>query len=936
MLRFCASSNAQTTDHPGWAFSEKLGAFTGCPLSALSAESRSMYETIRLAYLAVTIGTLRGTAGSLSRLCPPLAIVRCCDPFTLELSAADRVTGGCEVNGFLGDLGEWPGKRDDQDRRHPAVWHMLDVAAAAELIVASGPLRRLPQGWQRGIVFLIALHDCGKISKAFRDQIESRRPPPEHCRHWQLSLQMLLRLDGVLAEVLGGDDVPREVLYAAVAGHHGRPPAKDMGAIGRKQLAQIGPSAMAAGRAWIEMLAPLFADASLEGMSEAEAKRLSWQVSGTTVLADWIGSNSDWFPFAEPEPSVAEYWEIARRQALVALGKAGLMQSQPSDPSPRVLIGGDLRPMQAAVAEVSLPVGPCLALIEDATGAGKTEAALILAQRMIVAGKARGLYFALPTMATSEAMFSRMRPMLRRLFQGKPSLALLHGKRALSGSFTEVRGAQGGRLEDAACATWIADDRRLSLLAEIGVGTIDQALMAILPTRFNTLRLAALAGQVLIVDEAHSYDPYMEVELQSLLQFHAALGGSAIVMTATLPKAMREGYVKAFQRGLGSVVPVELPKDYPALSVIGANSASQPVDPHPATCRRIDIKRLPDAASALALLKTASGQGAACLWVRNAVDDAIAAVTALRAEGIEAELLHARFAMSDRIEIETRVLERFGKQGLARDGCVLVATQVVESSLDMDFDLMISDLAPIGALIQRAGRLWRHMDLRPAELRPVPGPSLHVVMPDPGEVTEARWLHHVLDAGAWVYPLDVQWRTARALAEAGAIVAPEGLRDLIEAVHGSDPAPVPKALERAEVERLGRANAEVGQARHHILKLSQGFAAVENIFSDESFPTRLGEKQMTLILTRRSPSGLVSWAEDPWPVRAQALSEVQMSFVKYQKTGLEAAQGCAEVAAFTQGWKDWERATRAVAVVREDGVICEGLRYDRAAGLQTT
>jgi CRISPR-associated endonuclease/helicase Cas3 len=839
------------------------------------------------------------------------------------------------MNGFLGALGQWPGKRDDQDRRHPAVWHMLDVAAAAELIVASGPLSRLPQGWQRGIVFLIALHDCGKISQAFRAQIETRCPPPEHCRHWQLSLQMLLRLDEVLAGFLGGEEVPREVLYAAVAGHHGRPPARDMGAIGRKQLEQIGPAAMAAGRDWIELLAPLFAGASLAGISEAEAKRLSWLVSGTTVQADWIGSNTDWFPVTGPEPSVAKYWEIARGQAQVALGKAGLLQSQPANPSPQDLIGGNLRPMQAAVAAVVLPDGPCLALIEDATGAGKTEAALILAQRMITAGKAGGLFFALPTMATSEAMFSRMRPMLRRLFQGEPSLALLHGKRALSENFTQVRGAQGGRPEDAACAAWIADDRRLSLLAEIGVGTIDQALMAVLPTRFNTLRMVALAGRVLIVDEAHSYDPYMEVELQALLRFHAAFGGSAIVMTATLPKAMREGYVQAFQRGLGAVVPVELPNAYPALSMIGAHSATRAVDPHPATCRRIDITRLPDAASALALLKTASGQGAACLWVRNAVDDAIAAVTALRAEGIEAELLHARFAMCDRMDIESRVLGRFGKQGAGREGRVLVATQVVESSLDLDFDLIISDLAPIGALIQRAGRLWRHMDLRPAERRPVSGPSLHVVMPDPGEVTEARWLHHVLEAGAWVYPLDLQWRTARSLVEVGAIVAPEGLRDLIEAVHGADPAPVPKALARAEDENFGRAMAEAGQARHHILKLPQGFGAVENIFSDESFPTRLGEKQMTLILTRRGPSGLVLWAEDPWPVRAQALSEVQMSFVKYKKTGLEAAQGAAEIAAFTQGWKDWERATRAVAVVGEGGRICEGLRYDRENGLQT-
>ena len=132
--------------------------------------------------------------------CPLLVIVTCCGPFTLDLRAAAGVTGGYGMTGVLGALGDWPGKRDDQDRRHPAVWHMLDVAATAEILVASGPLRRFPQGWQRAIVFLIALHDCGKISQAFRNQIETRRPPPEDCRHWQLSLHMRLRLD----EVLGG------------------------------------------------------------------------------------------------------------------------------------------------------------------------------------------------------------------------------------------------------------------------------------------------------------------------------------------------------------------------------------------------------------------------------------------------------------------------------------------------------------------------------------------------------------------------------------------------------------------------------------------------------------------------------------------------------------------------------------------------------------
>ena len=667
---------------------------------------------------------------------------------------------------------DWPGKSDAEGRTHAALWHMLDVAAAAQKLILQGPLAALPAPCRNAILFLIALHDCGKISNEFRDQIEKGKIPTDHSRHWRLS-DVILRLnDALVARHLGGDPVPREILYAAVSGHHGRPPLRE----GRRglhyQKQAIGSEALADTAALIEALAPIFTPASLDGVTEAEARRLSWLVSGLTVEADWIGSNSEWFPFTKPDLELNHYWTKAQRQAVEALACAGLRQSRPSSELlPEALVGGALRPMQAAVAGVALPAGPCLALIEDTTGAGKTEAALILAHRMIVAGKAHGLYYALPTTATADAMFGRLRPMLRRMFKGKPSLALLHGRRAFSDEFDEVKGNRGDAPSDAACAAWIADDRRLSLLAEIGVGTIDQALMAVLPTRFNTLRLAALADRVLIVDEAHAYDPYMEAELQTLLRFHAMLGGSAIVMTATLPQSMRQGFAAAFQAGLAVAESGPFTPSYPALSVIGVKITSHAVNPVPATCRSIAVTRLPDTGSAVATVVEGAKKGAACLWVRNAVDDAIAAVAMLRDAGINADLLHARFAMTDRLTAEARVLDTFGKDAINRAGKVLVATQVVEASLDLDFDLMVSDLAPVGALIQRAGRLWRHMDLRPAVVRPVPGPCLHILSPDPGAVADARWLHGVLEAGAWVYPQDVQWRSAAATFAAGRITS---------------------------------------------------------------------------------------------------------------------------------------------------------------------
>ena len=180
---------------------------------------------------------------------------------------------------------------------------------------------------------------------------------------------------------------------------------------------------------------------------------------------------------------------------------------------------------------------------------------------MMAAGKGDGILFALPTMATSNAMLERIDAIGPRLFEGRPSLALTHGTAKMNHLFREIQGRDGTdpRVE-VSCGRWLADDRRRILLSDLGVGTIDQALLAILPTRFNTLRLHALSGHILIVDEAHEFGPYMEAQLQCLLQFHAMLGGSAILMTATLPPAMRNGYAKAFQKGHTAPPPVLTPR----------------------------------------------------------------------------------------------------------------------------------------------------------------------------------------------------------------------------------------------------------------------------------------------------------------------------------------------------------------------------------------
>jgi len=802
---------------------------------------------------------------------------------------------------------------------------MLDVAAVAEVLIE-------PFGFDRplreALVLLVALHDLGKISESFRRML--REEVPQSFRHWELTEVLLFELDPVLAAHLGGDPWHRQTLYAASAGHHGRPPKRALGGLAsagrrprdyRLALAAIG-TGLDDARQTVAQFCAIWPDASLDGLSDDRTFALSWWLPGFCTVADWIGSNTDLFRPPTLCPGLPDYRAGALDAARIAVAGAGLASGTARDVP---LFDFALRPMQTACARVPLTDGPMLAVIEDETGAGKTEAALILAQRMLLAGKGRGLFFALPTMATADAMFRRVAGTVGRLFDRQTTLTLAHGRAGLSVAFRDlVTGGPRGE-DDATCSDWLAESRRRALLADIGVGTIDQALLSVLPVKFQALRHFGLSSKILIVDEVHELgEPYIGAELEALLRMHRTAGGSAILLTATLPMAQRARLLAIYDGASDS-------PSYPALTVAGA----APVTDLPqATGKRgaVAVRRLAHPDAAADLLADAASKGAACVWVRNAVDDAIAAVGLLRARGIAARLLHARFALCDRKRIEGEVLARVGKAGVGREGFVLVGTQVLESSLDLDFDVMLSDLAPMAALIQRVGRLWRHMDQRPAASRPVPAPVLHVLSPDPAQVADARWLHGTLDRGAWVYPVADQWRTAEVLFQTGRIEAPSGLRALIEAVHGNDARLIPEALVEAEIAAEGQGAAARGHAAQNIVDLAAGYRAGGQANDDARYPTRLGEPQRVLVLARPEAGGLRPWAEGEGQ-EAWALSEVSARLTRLDALALP-DQSAPGIMAVTRDWPDWKRAEYRLCPVAADGTICAGLRYDASLGLR--
>ncbi len=822
------------------------------------------------------------------------------------------------TEGGMDAIARWPGKSADaRGIAHPAVYHMLDVAAVAErLIVPWG----LSDGVREACLLLAALHDLGKVSEAFRAMLE-RGQPQAAGLHWEVTEALLRHHDGgLLAPLLGAGWRIRHQLYAASAGHHGRPPQKDE-TLDRTAWAAMlraaGPEAVADAGEVIAAFAALWPQASLAALERSDVAPLSWRLAGLITVADWIGSNPEWFPPTAPGPDPGDYLAKARAQAETAVEAAGIATPRPAATQ---LYRFAPRPLQAACAAVALPEGPMIALLEDETGSGKTEAAMLLAQRMLLAGKGRGLYLALPTMATADAMFPRVAAVLCRLYAGAPSLALAHGRAGMHGGFRELAEARALNPDEPGPTEWLMDGRRKALMADVGVGTVDQALLAVVRARHAPLRQFALSSKILIVDEAHEMgDPYMGALLCRLLHVHAAQGGSAILMSATLDRALRARLVAAFEAGAGrSTAPPER-LDYPALTLPGHPAPE--VRTGPAVRGPVAVERIGCLEGAFDCLNAAASAGAACVLIRNAVDEAVAACEALRERGVPADLLHARFALSDRKRHEAAALAAYGKGRAARPGRVLVATQVVESSLDLDFDVMVSDLAPMAALIQRAGRLWRHMDLRPASARPVPAPVLRVLSPDPGEVAFERWAHPVMGQGAFVYPSPLLWRTAETLFAAGAIRAPDGLRALIEAAHGEDLS-LPAPLEAAELQTMGAAAAARTHAGQNLIDWEAGYRQGAAGAGDADYPTRLGQPQLPLVLGRAG----APWSGGTWGVETCQLSEVQASAARLSRLPLPDS-------APPPGLPDWLTRTRRFVEVGEGGEICHGLGYDAGLGL---
>lgn len=775
-------------------------------------------------------------------------------------------------------------KLDQHGRALPLVDHGEDVAAVMQALLTCTAYRaRLEAAAERSLAErdverlcgLAFLHDLGKANIGFWRRQFPGAPMQGHTEEVSALFEAppglgnrpeAQALIGVLAAWGAFDH------FVATLAHHGRP-LVSFSEEGAERISRENDK-MVRAKLWrpadgYDPLAELtrlldaararFPLAFVAGPPLPDAARFVSLFAGLMTLADWLGSDSARFPVAGPHGEARRLFAAERAED--ALLARGLDRRAPS-----ALVGFEaafgFAPYEAQAEAADPGLGP-VAVLEAETGSGKTEAALWRYLRLQARGEVDGLYFALPTRTAATQLHARVNRHLRRLFGAEAPQAVL----AVPGYLRA--GDEDGRLlapynvlwseEGRGDGRWAAEAPKRYLAARVAVGTVDQVLLAGLQVKHAHLRAAALSRALLVVDEVHASDIYMTEVLKTVIANHVAVGGRVLLLSATLGGAARAGLLGQAEPALAAA----LQTPYPALS--GTAHPPRRVTAGGREKRvRLDLSpTIADPGAIAARALAAAREGASVLVIRNTVDEAVAVAQALEEAGADgllfrvsgvATLHHGRFAPEDRALLDAEVEAIFGKadpeqpagdrRGQARRPVVLVGSQTLEQSLDIDADLLLTDLAPIDVLLQRLGRLHRHVRARPPgferpraivltllerDLRPLLQRARHGL----GPFREGRGIYGDLRV------IEATWALLEAKAD---IAVPADCRGLVEA--GTHPDALAAAASRTgltehmmQVE--GRDLGDRDAARRHRLDMDRPF--LDLLFpQDEAIRTRLG------------------------------------------------------------------------------------------------
>ncbi|MEV0141649.1 CRISPR-associated helicase Cas3' [Streptomyces globisporus] len=856
------------------------------------------------------------------------------------------------------------GKAKGLERPYPLVGHLVDTALVAGVlwdeVLEAGQRERISAALgldvrdTRSVVMLWAgLHDIGKIMPVFQDA--ARDEHPGHCgfldepryTHDRSRDSQVGRVGHEHATakavpgLLGGLGYPEDGMAEyqlrcqvgqILGGHHGRYPLgieEDELEVTDGGMVELGGGAWAQERReHVALLRDLLGEPAVPQV-EAVPVACAVVIAGLVIVSDWLASQEHvvegrltaWFSCPEPGTPRAVRAHAAQMSAhapgIVAdagLSRSAFRTQEFADQFPEIT---DPHPLQRSVEQgmrgkVS---GPGILLVTAPTGEGKTEVALHAATVMGDAVGGSGVLFALPTQATANQMYERVRGFALRNLTDSAQITLSHRdadfneryqpgdessgaeeadnpeSRVLSHDADREIGSRGDGVSVEA-SRWLRQRWR-GLLAPISVGTIDQALMGVLPLRYNALRHLGLAGKTVVVDEAHSYDAFTHALLLRLLNWLGGIGVPVILLSATLTGETARGLVRAYLTGAGHSRSVEMPTPkYPGwLYADGRTGAfvtpSAPVGTVRSRDLDITVRRVTHTYETAVLngrldivlreldqvVRTGGCAAVICTTVGEAQDtyaalrehlagihgpgytgwdDRASGTGEVSGDGTLLRLLHSRFPTYRRAELTAEAETWFGrgdKKGARRPplprGAILVATQVIEQSLDLDFDLVLSDLAPMAQLLQRAGRVWRHAATpRPAWAA---GPRL-VVLASPADGTTRA-------PRSWgdVYSDSLLQRTEELLtARRGATVAiPGDVQALVDGVYDEEfRSRSPEELLKRDIDRLGDDLARQGLASL-VMIAPPSLADLHGLTASEAdadlIATRLGAETVQLL-----------------------------------------------------------------------------------------
>lgn len=668
-----------------------------------------------------------------------------------------------------------------------------------------------------GYELITAIHDIGKVSKPFQEMIygalsdTSNHPEYIQPKHDSLSPALKHAAIGQIFLIDYGKEVHDTKKWSDIASivgtHHGTI-SPQSSALSKDQSLGGVPYHLAR-----EKLLRLLSDELGSKLPEDLTENEIYFLTGLTVVSDWISSaktkaeldNSSFDHLAKQAVSDAGYSALQM--------KAGLSFEN--------VFGFTPYPIQSEFFESVK--SPGVYILEVEMGMGKTEAALYAAYKLLENGMANGIYFALPTRLTSVSIYKRMSTFIEKITNGESKAKLVFKDSYIYLNAFSENCEPGG--------DWFDNSKR-SILAPFGVGTIDQALMSVINVRHSALRTFGLAGKVLIIDELHSYDEYTGALISELVRQIRSLDGTVIILSATLRSESKQKIIEWMPCN----------NSYPIITVSN-NSTKEEINICSQSNKHIRIlHRNENTAIEEAIDHALNGNKV--IWIENSVAEAqnIFAIISSRLADTDVEvgLLHSLFTQNDRKRIEDKWIPLFGKTiHRHTKGLILIGTQVLEQSLDIDADFMISRIAPIDMLFQRIGRLWRHRENDAT--RHCDAPECIIIHPEFEKAIKCP--EEAFGITGVIYSPYVLFHTLKTIATTEYVDIPSSIRKMIEDTY-KDEVYENSKIEKLHKDLLSKKNEMENRARHANNK-------AELTEDDNNAKTRYNdEKTSTLILLK--------------------------------------------------------------------------------------